>query len=146
MEHNTRAQLTTADSAAAYILAGNAIVTLVSKRTGARFTYKVRKPNENSPHFVSLLRGADNTDDYSYIGTIFHGTTFRGTRKSRVRTDSPSYRAFAWAFDRLASGGPMPEDLEVWHEGRCGACGRTLTVPESIASGLGPVCAGKSAA
>ena len=31
--------------------------------------------------------------------------------------------------------------LEVWHEGRCGRCNRALTVPESIASGIGPECA-----
>jgi hypothetical protein len=29
----------------------------------------------------------------------------------------------------------------VWHEGRCGRCGRKLTVPESIESGFGPECA-----
>jgi len=28
----------------------------------------------------------------------------------------------------------------VFHEGACGRCGRTLTVPESIASGFGPEC------
>lgn len=27
--------------------------------------------------------------------------------------------------------------------GRCGHCGRTLTDPESIAAGIGPICAGK---
>jgi hypothetical protein len=27
--------------------------------------------------------------------------------------------------------------------GVCGVCGRTLTVPESIAAGIGPVCAGR---
>lgn len=28
--------------------------------------------------------------------------------------------------------------------GKCGVCGRTLTHPDSIASGIGPVCASKS--
>lgn len=28
--------------------------------------------------------------------------------------------------------------------GRCGVCGRTLTDPESIAAGIGPICAAKS--
>ena len=27
-----------------------------------------------------------------------------------------------------------------WHEGRCGRCGRKLTVPESIEAGYGPEC------
>lgn len=34
--------------------------------------------------------------------------------------------------------------LQVWHEGRCGRCGRKLTVPSSIETGLGPECAGKN--
>jgi hypothetical protein len=37
----------------------------------------------------------------------------------------------------------MHPELAVYHEGRCGACGRRLTTPESISSGLGPVCAGR---
>jgi hypothetical protein len=35
--------------------------------------------------------------------------------------------------------------MELWHEGRCGKCGRALTVPESIESGLGPVCESREA-
>ena len=35
------------------------------------------------------------------------------------------------------------ETVQVWHEGRCGKCGRKLTVPESLTSGLGPECAGR---
>jgi hypothetical protein len=34
----------------------------------------------------------------------------------------------------------LPNFIEIWHEGRCGKCGRTLTVPDSIANGLGPEC------
>ncbi len=37
----------------------------------------------------------------------------------------------------------MPEQLEVWHEGCCGKCGRKLTDAESIARGIGPECYGK---
>lgn len=139
------ARITDRDAAIAYMLAGKAIVTLVSSRTGARFTYKIAAANDGGPHFVSLLRGPANDSDYTYMGAIFNGTTFRLTRKSRIGANAPAYRAFAWAFDRLSSG-KIPDELEIWHEGRCGKCGRKLTVPESIASGLGPVCAGKVAA
>jgi hypothetical protein len=37
----------------------------------------------------------------------------------------------------------MPDGVVIWHEGRCGRCGRRLTVPESIESGYGPECIGK---
>ncbi|MGQ4872128.1 MAG: DUF6011 domain-containing protein, partial [Candidatus Thorarchaeota archaeon] len=32
----------------------------------------------------------------------------------------------------------LPEKVRIWHEGKCGRCGRRLTVPESIESGYGP--------
>lgn len=31
--------------------------------------------------------------------------------------------------------------VEIWHEGACGCCGRALSVPASVAMGLGPACA-----
>ena len=37
--------------------------------------------------------------------------------------------------------GNLPPALEVWHEGRCGRCGRKLTTPQSVETGFGPVCA-----
>jgi hypothetical protein len=30
-------------------------------------------------------------------------------------------------------------EFEVWHEGKCGKCGRALT-PSSILTGIGPEC------
>ena len=50
-----------------------------------------------------------------------------------------------YAKARLAAGS-MPANVEINHEGRCGRCGRALTVPESVASGIGPESALKMAA
>lgn len=126
----------------AYALAGKAILTIRSTKTGTRFTYQITESKNNRPgqmpvYFVKLLNGADNTADYTYLGTIFaHG--FRTTAKSRIAATAPSFVAFEFLSRHW-------EDarIEVWHEGRCGRCGRTLTVPESIESGIGPTCAGK---
>jgi hypothetical protein len=139
---DTTGQLTNAHDAVRYILAGRATVTLVSQKTGQRYTYKVTAPKKGSPstRFVSLLRGSNNEGDYTYMGAIFGGERFTTTPKSRVAQDAPSYRAFNWALGKLLQG-VVPENLEIWHSGCCGKCGRKLTVPESIASGLGPVCA-----
>ena len=30
--------------------------------------------------------------------------------------------------------------VKVFHSGKCGKCGKKLTTPESIKSGLGPYC------
>ncbi len=129
---------------ARFVMAGNATFTLVSKKTGARFTYRVReaKEDDDSRMFVSVLTGSNNEGDYEYLGTIFEKKRFCHGRKSRVGGESPSAKAFAWFFERLVRGGDLSE-CEVWHSGRCGRCGRKLTVPESVASGLGPECGSK---
>ncbi len=125
-----------------FATAGNATVTIVNPTTGNRFTYKLRqKTNDDgsvTPHFVSVLNGSDNESDYTYIGFIRDGVTFiYGGAKARAGRDAPSVRAFEWFWRHV--GDPTP--AEVWHEGRCGKCGRKLTVPESIERGLGPTCA-----
>lgn len=129
----------------AYALAGRATITIRSTRTGERFTYRVSRANDE-PYakinrgpvwFVGLLGGPDNVADYRYIGVVDE-RGFRLTAKSRVGPSAPSVVAFSWLARNWESG-----LVEVWHEGSCGRCGRRLTVPESIESGIGPTCAGR---
>ncbi len=63
-------------------------------------------------------------------------------RASDVSRDAPSSIAFSWAWRKMLRN-ELPDQLEIWHEGRCGRCNRKLTVPESVASGFGPECIGK---
>lgn len=122
-----------------FVLAGNATFTLTSKKTGKRFTYKVRQPQPDKPHFVSLLSGANNESDFNFLGTIFSDTAFVHGKRSRISRKAPSAMAFNWFWDHINN---LPEDkVEVHHEGKCCRCGRKLTVPSSIESGIGPECA-----
>jgi Family of unknown function (DUF6011) len=133
-----------------FALAGSAIFTLESLRTGEHFTYKVRAKQVAGPiradyqpgqvYFVSLLSGPDNENDYFYLGLIRDGRFFL-TGKSRCTANAPSFKAFSFFWDSAA----LHPQLVVRHEGRCGRCGRTLTVPESIDRGIGPECASKMA-
>jgi len=136
-------QIVTVADAHTYITAGRAVLTLVSGRTGCRFTYKVtavkdrdtKKPTGS--FFVSVLSGADSR--YTYIGLLTSTGLLIHTAGSRVADTAPSFVAFRWA----AAGGitrSLGKDLEIFHDGACGRCGRALTVPASVASGLGPVC------
>jgi hypothetical protein len=142
----------TAEQARQFAMAGNATITLRSKATGARFTYKIQAPhvpgNEGTNaardlsqgvFFVKVLTGADNENSYSYLGHIRRGIFFHGGTKARIGRDAPSAKAFAWAWKSFQQDA-IPSQLEVWHEGRCGRCARKLTVPSSIASGFGPEC------
>lgn len=130
------------DQILSFILAGNAYLTLRSKKTGTRYTYRIRHKEDVA--FVSCLYGSQNTDDYAYLGIIKDGQ-FRVTAKSRFNEDSPQAKAFAWSFNQVMGADRIPDTLEFWHEGRCGRCGRLLTVPESIAIGIGPECLKKGA-
>lgn len=134
-------RITGSADARTFITAGNAYLTLRSARTGTRYTYRVSKHKSVAGlFFVSTLYGSDNTGDYAYLG-IIRDNQFSLTSKSRFDMDSPQFKAFSWAWQQLWRNDTLPDVLELWHEGRCGKCGRLLTVPESIANGIGPECA-----
>lgn len=118
-----------------FVLAGRAVFTVRNEHTGNRLTYKVKKAKDTDVWFVSVLAGAS----YDYVGTIF-GDGFRWTHKSAVPRDSVAFRVFAWLYDHILANIELPGFVQVYHEGKCGRCGRPLTVPESIESGFGPEC------
>lgn len=128
-----------------YALAGNSTITLQSGNTDRRYTYRITrcKTNENA-YFVKLLRGPDNTNDYSYIGCYFTDTSYFypcSTWRDKLRKHwPPSIRAIAYFFERLDN---IPANLFVWREDYCASCGRKLTTPESISCGYGPECLGR---
>jgi len=125
-----------------FALAGNATFTVTSKKSGTRFTFKVRQKDPTTPHFVSLLNGSDNESSYCFLGSIFNGDKYFHGRKSRVTPEAPSAKAFVWVWNHRDDA-DLTEKIEIHHEGKCCRCGRKLTVPSSIESGLGPECAGK---
>lgn len=144
-------QITDAAAVKSFVHAGDARFTLVSKATGTRITYRVAYPKDKATGkvdrtglmFVSVLTGPDNERSYSYLGFITPtGEYIFGTAKTKILPSAPSARAFRWFYDELVRKNRLHDKLEVWHEGKCGRCGRTLTVPSSIASGFGPECIG----
>jgi len=151
-----KGQLEDVESIKAFCLGGNARVTIKSKTSGKRYTYRINKKRgaeETDPFFVGVLRGSSNETDFAFIGSLFVMSApdqdgvivpmevphFVWSRKSVCKSNAPSVVAFNW-FWRQIEAGVMPPSLEVWHEGRCGCCGRTLTVPTSIKNGIGPEC------
>ena len=135
-----------ASQALNFILAGRAVVTLVSVSTGSRYTYKVNKPNAQAPHFVRLLTGPNNKTDYKYMGRIQAGQYIHDTKNRAGREDTPAAKGFRMVLYKLQAKEYtwLDANVEIWHSGKCGRCGRVLTVPESIKSGLGPICQGSA--
>lgn len=136
--------MTELKNAKEFALMSNATITLESENTGNHFTYKITKSkNDESLFFVKLLNGPDNTRDYTYLGCYYSDSAyFHRAKKWKDLTMEywpRSLRAINYFFEHIDN---IPPKLHVYHEGRCGRCGRKLTTPESIKRGLGPECVG----
>lgn len=131
------------EDAAEYILSGNATCTFENTKTGNHFSYTVQQaPESGTEHkpaiwFVKALLGPDRIPQY--IGYIKVTGYVYGGGKARVSADAQCNQVFDYVWRKLTDG-TLPECIEIWHEGRCGRCGRQLTDPVSIATGIGPVC------
>lgn len=137
-----------------FFMGGNATFT-VDNGKGTHYTFKIRQPKKQNPrfvgpapHFASLLTGPDNENSYTYLGMVREskptpdttGFLVTLTKASRYAEDSVPVKVLRWVLNLVATGGNLPEGYAVHHEGKCGCCGRTLTVPESIKRGIGPEC------
>jgi len=112
---------------------------------GSRRTIRVRTQNPQARFApgrtcVAYLRGPQNTSDFQGFGFLDDGklqlwAKYRDSEGAdllieavRVLVADPAAAAKAYGLE----------------SGRCGICGRELTVPESIEAGIGPVCAQKA--
>lgn len=144
---------------AAFLGTPDNLFTVINTKTGKRFTFRTAAPkNEEGPAwmFVEVLTGTNNETDYEYIGSVYKTRTnadeppkpgpFYHSPKSRITADALSVQSFAWLWrHRLVLGEEHPNVI-VHHSGKCHCCGRSLTTPESLARGIGPICAAKWAA
>ena len=130
-----------------FVRAGRAVFT-VANAMGEHYTFRVQasKPSEKFPavsYFVQVLTGPDNTSDYTYVGMLTGENRVKLTKASKYAGESKPVRVFEWALRVVAGTSKLPAGYKLQHEGRCCRCGRVLTVPESIESGIGPECAAK---
>lgn len=122
-----------------FVLAGNATITLSVNHT--HFTYKIIRSHNNGVYFVRLLSGPDNEQDYTYLGAYITDACLMvpcKTWKGHPSYTWPASLRLIWRL--LYNIENIPRDIRVYHEGRCGRCGRKLTTPESIERGYGPEC------
>jgi len=144
-QNTTRRQLKL-DSVLDFIFAGKATFTVRSKETGKHFTYKLvtpKKQDERRPvHFVKLLTGPDNDSSYTFFASIFDKQVYKHGRKTKITPEAPGVVAFTWLLRNLQKG-TVADRVEIFHEGICCRCGRKLTHPESIESGIGPECSNR---
>jgi hypothetical protein len=139
-----------------FIKAGRAIFTIANDQ-GKWYTYRVDHKEARTEEFagkgartypeawfVKLLTGPSNDSDYTYVG-ILNCERVRLTQRSPYTEDSIPVRVFDFALRVILGKQALPPGYSIHHEGRCGRCGRRLTVPSSIESGIGPECARRMA-
>jgi hypothetical protein len=94
---------------------------------------------------VGYLNGSNNETNYRFIGRVQNGQLF--FFKKVVESESPERIArFRAAFEILNRDVEQAGKAYALQSGNCWRCNRLLTTPESIESGIGPVCARKLAA
>ena len=130
-----------------YIGGGHGAITARSVLSRERYTFRFGSPRTVNGEidgrraiFVRVLTGTDNERDTQFLGTIWPDGKFAADRK---RGGLQPKAAFVWLWQQAGLAGDLPASVEVWHEGRCAACGRALTTPASIEAGFGPVCAAR---
>lgn len=134
----------------------NGKLTIQNNETGEHRTFKVRTQPDDAPfapgqRVIALLTGSDNEVDYTGFGFVKDdGSVHVFKRKCAPSMKKPtSWQWFALMLqvlvsERLADGtrGIKRDAYTVLQERTCIKCNRTLTDPESIRLGIGPVCRG----
>lgn len=122
-----------------YIFGGRGIVTLKSP-TGVHHTYVFQRPrNEDQfPDDVMFVYALHDGNKMFYVGMI-ENSQFRLTRSSRFLNDTEIVRGARYIM-KMAFVKDLDTPMELYHEGICSVCGRPLTNPKSIQTGIGPRC------
>jgi len=117
----------------------NGIYTMTDTVTGERWTFKVTTAKRGGlagRRIIAMLTGPRNTDDYQGVGFVNDD----GIVLWRRCQDSGIKLIVAAFWDRMVH----DENADRFHvdeASTCICCNRLLTVPESIQTGIGPICA-----
>lgn len=124
------------------VLTHNGKFTVKSLRTGDHRTFRIHTQSVDASfapgkRVLSLLTGPDNENDYK-------GFAFVDSDGIHLwqRCDTETYQKYAAMLGKLHEH-EAEGRVEVLASTSCRVCNRSLTDPESVKSGIGPVCAGR---
>lgn len=120
-----------------FVLAGKAIFT-VSNDKGEHFTYKITKNPTVDMYFANVLSGADGMYTYMGIFDRSRGVVVKGSKG--ISPTCKSVKVLEWAIRVINGISAIPVGYDIQHCGRCSKCGRILTSPDSIRTGMGTIC------
>ena len=138
MHHEYSAELKGSQRIREYLFGGKGIVTLLSP-SGKWRTYRFELPHMAGrfPAGTLFAYVKMKHDNWRYVGMV-KGSDFRSTRGTTFRYNSPEYKGAEYIVKMMYYDINTP--MKLFHEGICGVCGRPLTRPQSIESGIGPIC------
>lgn len=116
-------------------------LTITNPATGNHRTFEIRtvqKGNLEGKRILSLLTGSNNTADYQGFAFV---DEFGVKLWNRFNNGDSSWKTFASMIESPRKW--VERGLQYQIEATCRRCGRVLTHPESIKTGLGPICAEK---
>lgn len=119
----------------------NGKLTVVSHRTGEHRTFRIKTQDKDArfapgERIVSLLIGPDNVSSYKGFGFVMPDGRIAVWKKDR----GTKYEELARFLEKLGEHEAAGR-VDVHWSVLCRRCNRELTTPESIESGIGPVCA-----
>lgn len=140
-----RAGFIAQDKAFKFMLAGKSEFILHSTKTNGDFKFKLDKKDSKYNagefvYFVFLKMG--RTDQYAGVMRFNPNSSefeFKEKDGGPVKANSIEIRSLMFVINKLYREEAV-QYLEVYHVGKCGKCGKKLTTPESILTGLGPSC------
>lgn len=135
------------DNILEFILAGKALFTIVNKVNNSSMSFKVDKmPDFKKSNlagdvwFVRHLTDPENRRSGQYLGYLSFqngNLKYKHSYKSKYDHKDRVVQSFMWLMQNASS---LPDQVQFWHEGRCGRCNRPLTDANSIENGYGPDC------
>lgn len=146
---NDRAGLLDNNKAIEFLLAGKSEFIAVSGRTGYKIKYKItrkesNKKDDNASEYVYFIKTVVDNQEV-YAGILYYDNKeqifkFSRGQKGKLDIHHINIKSLLYIINNLYRGNSKL-NVRIYHMGRCGRCGRALTTPESILTGLGPECA-----
>lgn len=122
----------------------NGKFTLTNKEAGEHRTIKINTAMSGSlagRRIVSLMIGPDNCSDF--MGVAFVDETGKVSVWKRHKGTEAEY-VVKFCIAVLSGKIECPTEFEILESRLCRVCNRELTNPESIETGIGPVCIGRT--
>lgn len=121
----------------------NGTYTVINLETGTHKTFKVKTQSLDATfapgeRILSIMNGKDNENDYLSLGFVKDNGIV--VWKKHRGTQFETLANFVW---NVMNTNKYDGRVSVEISKKCRVCNRKLTTPESLESGIGPVCEGR---